>query len=118
MEVIAAQIPSTIPQVEALSAWEFDEQDFDQEFQIMLRLKLPDGSPHFDFCQLLFVKKSRARTSFGIEDIPIRKEGILEFELLLNGNHIASHKVVVLRREDSEGDEKIVKRIDETGESH
>ena len=39
--------------------------------------------------------RSRYRAITSILDIPLDKEGILRFELLLNGKHEATHLVIV-----------------------
>jgi hypothetical protein len=85
----------------AVSLWVAEDGDDGRDFQCMLRVFLPDGNSR-DFTTNFTFRGRRHRVIQRILGFTINEPGMLRFEVLLNGEHKASHKVDVLRIDLSE----------------
>lgn len=86
--------PHVIPGVVAVSLWNLDPGDETQDYQATLVVKVqnkPDARFPMNFAR----EVHRWRAIQGILEIPIEGPGKIEFEVLLNGLHGATHTVVV-----------------------
>lgn len=93
-----------ITQLVAVSCWNHEPGDEEKEFQAVVRIHAP-GQEEKDFpLNFKIVDQPRHRLSFRFQGIPKLEPGQLEFELLLNGKHVASHTVNVLAPKDGSVD--------------
>ncbi len=90
------QFPAYISRLVAVSSWDMNESDRGQDFQVTLLVKRPKvASPERAF-NVNFTAEGEGQNSFHkLAGIPLEGEGLLEFELRLDGKHIASHRVVI-----------------------
>ena len=93
-EILTTRFPIIVPYCVAVSLWHREDRDQDQDFQCILRITLPSGEPH-DFTTNFRLNRPRHRVLQYMQGLPLNREGQLQFELLLNGNHAASHTVLV-----------------------
>jgi hypothetical protein len=88
--------PPTLPVASfvAVSCWNRDPGDEDQDFQATLRIHSPNQDPKD--CSMNFkMDRPRNRLSLRFQGMPKLEPGELRFELLLNGEHVAWHTVNV-----------------------
>jgi len=78
-----------------------DDDDEGKDYQCILRILLPDGIKH-DFPTNFTFKTRRHRIITRIQGIPITKPGLLQFEILLNGKHHATHEIDILQIDPNE----------------
>jgi hypothetical protein len=84
-----------IAQMVAVSCWNREDGDEDQDFQLTLRVHPPEGE-YKDF--RLNFRMDRPRHRFTIRlsgGVPAGASGTLRFETLLNDRHVADHVVLV-----------------------
>jgi hypothetical protein len=79
----------------AVSCWNRDPGDEDQDFQAALRIHPPNQDSK-DFTMNFKMDRPRHRLSLRFQRVPKLEPGELRFELLLNGEHVAWHTVNVL----------------------
>lgn len=85
-------LPHVIPRAMAVSLWNLRQEELTLDYQATLVVKLPGSQPaafSMNFSRLAH----RCRAIQGILEIPVHGPGDIEFEVLLNGNHAASHRV-------------------------
>jgi hypothetical protein len=102
---VAKTGPSVIPNLVALSSWIFDTKDVGQDFQVTLKVVLPGAvSPEKtkEFPINFTAPKIRQRIYHRISGLPLHEAGDVVFELLLNGEHKASHTLTVRQSEESD----------------
>lgn len=90
------RFPTGLQQCVATSLWLPQPGDENQDFQAIIRIRLPTGD-HHDFPSNFRLGRTRHRLVVMIRGIPIPGAGDLTFELLLNGQHQAQHVVTVLQ---------------------
>jgi hypothetical protein len=95
-EVTSPDFPFVLPSAAAISLWMKEAGDDDRDFQCMMRVLLPDGYRHELTTNFRF-RGRRHRVIQRIQGVPVTEPGMLRFEVLLNGEYIASHEVDVLR---------------------
>ena len=96
---------TVIPKLAALSSWIFEPKDTDQDFQVILRVILPratDPENPKEFSINFTGPKKRQRIYQRIMGLPLEQAGDVVFQLLLNGEHKASHTLTVHQHEDSD----------------
>ena len=86
---------TVLPRIVAVSSWNVSQEDASQDFQTELRITLPGQSEPVDFAMNLAKGRHRYRAIIGVVGIPLGQTGDLMFEILLNGRHGASHRVMV-----------------------
>lgn len=84
--------PHVIPKAIAVSLWNFQIDEATTDFQAILVVKVP-GQPDVRFPMNFTHGIRRYRTIQGVLDIPIQAPGDIQFEVLLNGIHAATHTV-------------------------
>ncbi|MBI2058877.1 MAG: hypothetical protein HYU43_06945 [Armatimonadetes bacterium] len=96
-ELGADAFPTIVPKCAALSLWRIGQADWNEDWQVILRVMGP-GIQKQEFPANLKFRQGnlRHRVAVRLEQIPINGAGDLVFELLLNGNHVAQHVVSVL----------------------
>jgi hypothetical protein len=95
-EVRSPDFPFVLPSAAAVSLWMKEAGDDDRDFQCMLRVTLTDGSQR-EFTSNFRFGARRHRVILKIQGFPLNEPGMLRFEVLLNGEYVASHEVNVLR---------------------
>lgn len=105
LEDIACPIPCAIPQMVAISSWILQPEDENRDFQVGFEVVLPgpEASQEKKNFSLNFTAKgSRQRAYFRFVGIPIDNAGNVVFNLLLNGEHKASHILTVRHSDEAE----------------
>lgn len=100
-DIVSEEFPTFIPKAVAVSLWNVDGNDDIEGFQAVLVVKIPkmkDASFPMDLSYT--PHGSRFRAVQGVLEIPIVQPGDITFEVLLNGEHTASHTVKVHPPED------------------
>ena len=86
---------TVLPRAVAVSSWNLNDSDEGKDFSTVLRITLPDGTKPSDFPMNLERRSRRHRAMISITEIPLEKPGVITFEVLLNAQHGANHKVLV-----------------------
>ena len=86
-----------LAQLVAVCCWNRESGDEDQDFQATLRIHAPNGAEPQEFAMNFRMERPRYRLSLRFQGIPKLEPGVLRFELLLNGKHVAWHTVNVSR---------------------
>ena len=86
--------PCVIPRAFGISLWNFEPEEENLDYQANLVVKVP-GKSNVNFPMNLSRGSHRCRAIQGVLEIPVDAPGVVEFEVLLNGAHGASHKVRV-----------------------
>jgi hypothetical protein len=89
--------PTELPRAVAVSAWRISAEESADEFQVILRVLRPGEQPEeaADFPMNLATGRIRYRAMESILEIPLEQSGDLKFEVLLNGQHAATHIVTI-----------------------
>ena len=93
-EIRTTDFPTVIPKCVALALWRQEAGDEDRDFQMALRVRLPNGEEHTQETNFRMTR-TRHRIINRIQGLPLPGEGQLRFEVLLNGVHAAEHIVTV-----------------------
>lgn len=93
-EILVPKFPMPSGQFVSVCSWNASEEDKDQDFQVGVKLRMPDGD-HGPFNSNFTMKGKRHRTILTMNSIPISKPGTIVFEILLNGEHKAFHTIDV-----------------------
>lgn len=93
-EVKAPAFPLLIFRCAATSLWCREPGDEGRDFQVVLRITTPGDEPR-EFPTNFRLDHARHRTVQRLQGLPIQRAGELRFEVLLNGEHKASHVVTV-----------------------
>ncbi len=93
-EIRSASFPIVIPQAVAVSHWIAEAGDEGVDFQARLHMTTPDGVES-NFPQNFRLVDRAGRVIFGMSGVSIAREGVLRFELFLNGKSTATHEVLV-----------------------
>jgi hypothetical protein len=88
------RFPLIVPKCAAVSLWRKEPADEGRDFQCVLRVTLPDGQNHQSESNFRMTNE-RQRIVTRLQGVPISMAGELRFELLLNGQHAASHLVII-----------------------
>jgi hypothetical protein len=86
--------PTVIPKAVAVSLWNFQAGEEEQDYQATLVVKVPNN-PDVRFAMNFTKGRRRCRAVQGVLEIPLEGPGNIEFEVMLNGIHEASHTVTV-----------------------
>jgi hypothetical protein len=103
--IVAKAFPVIIPSAALVCLLRVGPDDYNKDFQLLIHLIFPDQQKH-DFTINFIVPpgSNRHRILQRFSVMPIPSTGILRFDIDLNGEHAASHEVVVLQGEiDAEG---------------
>lgn len=100
-QIKGPNFPLVLRSAAAISLWVEEDGDQGRDFQCMLRIILPNGRQH-NFTSNFRFGSRRHRVIMRLQGFPIDEPGILQFEVLLNGEHKASHEVEVSRIDDSD----------------
>jgi hypothetical protein len=84
-----------IPSAVAVSFWNIADGDEGKDFQVVLRVITAGGTTR-DASTNFRMVRPRHRIMQHLVGIPVEKEGEVKFEILLNGNHVASHTVLAI----------------------
>jgi hypothetical protein len=102
-EVANKVFPFQLPHFLAVSMWVMEAGDGERDFQCMLRITMPNMPPKEFTTNFRFISR-RHRVIQGIQGLPLNEPGMVQFEVLLNGEHAATHEVDVVREPmDNEG---------------
>lgn len=98
-ECLAPGIPLLIAPIVIVAVWRVEDGDAEQDWQALIRMRIPGsgaGAPAelpVNFRPGRHVK--RHRLFWRLDAIGVTQEGTIEFELLLNGTHVAEHAIPV-----------------------
>jgi hypothetical protein len=95
-QLASPEFPFVLASATAVSLWTMEAGDDERDFQCMLRITMPDGAQQ-EFTSNFKTLMRRHRVIQGIQGFPLTEPGLLRFEVLLNGEHAASHEVDVSR---------------------
>jgi hypothetical protein len=98
MEEFPTKLPGVIPKLVAVSSWNMADDDRGHDFQVTLRVPQPsvkDAAPYRDFPINFTTDRMRHRVFHHVKDVPVNQFGDLVFEILLNGEPIATHRLTV-----------------------
>lgn len=101
-QVNASKFPVTIPQIIAVAAWNAAEGDDEKDFQVTARMTRPGGKPK-DFAHNFRMTAERTRSDLIFQGIELSCAGKLVVEMLLNGQHAATHTIDVELVEGEQG---------------
>lgn len=93
-ELVVPKFPAAVGQFVSVCSWNAGEDDENQDFQVGVMLRMPDGD-HGPFNSNFTMTGKRHRSILTLSSIPISKAGTIVFEILLNGEHKASHTIDV-----------------------
>jgi hypothetical protein len=94
MEGFQTRFPLNIAKCVAVALWNKEPEDEGRDLQCALRITTPNGRTH-QIDTNFRMTNSRHRIINRIQGIPVLAPGDLRFELLLNGQHAASHVVAI-----------------------
>ena len=95
-DVRCTSFPQVIAQIAAIVSWNREDGDEDQDFQAQLNIRGPMGRGPFELlCNFRFERSLRMRNQFVLNGIPLISEGELQVEICLNGQHQASHTIMI-----------------------
>ena len=97
-QVGSTNFPKVLPFALAISLWIAEAGDDVRDFQCTLRIILPNGDRH-ELASNFKFRARRHRVIQRVEGIPLSGVGVLRFEVLLNGEHAASHEVDVSQKD-------------------
>ncbi len=93
--VLEADGTTVLPTAVAVVAWNVETKEGSEDLQAVLRITLPGDSHGKSFPMNLLKGHNRYRAIFAISSIPLGVTGELLFEVLLNAERCASHRVFV-----------------------
>lgn len=104
-EALAADTLPVFLKLDALGVWRVEPGDSESNWQVIVRLRSPSGEEK-DFSANIRVREGsrRHRVLQRFEGFPITEPGAWTVELLLNGESVASHEILIqlgLERGDS-----------------
>lgn len=97
-ELSSPKLPLSWPQLVAASCWEILPEDTGKDFQATLRIRDPAGNipeKPGDFAVNFAPEQKRHRVHHFLAGLTFDKPGDWRFEILLNGEHQATHVVTV-----------------------
>jgi hypothetical protein len=95
-EVASPIFPFVLPSAVVVSLWMMEAGDDERDFQCMLRVTMPNVAQR-EFPANFKTSSRRHRVIQSIQGFPLNEIGVLRFEVLLNGQHAASHEVDIKR---------------------
>ena len=98
LEELTGTMPLRMFPVVAASAWIFEPNELGRDYQASLKVHLPDGELLPESHQLAVnfsTERRRHRIHQFLHGLVIPEPGDLVFELILNGEHQASHMITV-----------------------
>ena len=96
-------VPFYIAELVVTSAWDLDGDDIGQEIQTSVRITVPGRAEPVIVPQPFVAERSRHRINLAIIGLEVLEFGELLFEILLNGEHRASHRVSIIQMEPNQG---------------
>jgi hypothetical protein len=93
-DLVPDEFPYFIDRAIAVSLWNFQKGDQGDDYQASLVVRVP-GMPDARFNMNLSSDQHRFRAVQGVLGIPIEQPCDITFEVLLNGNHAATHIIKV-----------------------
>jgi hypothetical protein len=90
-----ASFPASIANLAAVAVWNPEPGDSERDFQASLLAHKPGEAKPERYDVNFRLSEARARTLVHLENYALEQPGTLRFELLLNGEHRASHSVTV-----------------------
>lgn len=90
------QFPIVISFV-AISGWNIEQGDENVDYQATLRVIVPNREDPHEFQTNFQMTNPRHRIFQTMQGLPIEGDGTMVFEILINGQHRASHSVTISR---------------------
>ena len=102
-ELHAESAPISYPALVAISSWNLAENELGGDFQVMLRVNSPAQEAPFDYpINLSREPRRRHRIYHRLIGPTFHAFGDLRFEVLLNGEHRASHVISIIQTDDND----------------
>jgi hypothetical protein len=102
-ELQADSVPFVYPSLIAISSWNLAEDELGGDFQVMLRVNSPAQESPFDYpINLSRERRRRHRIYHRLIGPSFHAFGDLKFEVLLNGEHRASHIISLIQSDDKD----------------
>lgn len=94
-EVQARALPAILPQMVAVALFMMDDDEIGRDFQITVRIHPPSGASPPDARMNFTAGSARHRITLRLQGLAFGEIGPWRVELLLNGDHSASHTIQV-----------------------
>jgi hypothetical protein len=91
-DITPESFPYIIERAIAVSLWNFQQDEMMEDHQAILVLRIP-GTKDVSVPMSFLKTTHRCRAAIGVAEIPIERPCDVVFEVKLNGEHAASHKV-------------------------
>ena len=91
-------LPGVLPRLFATSSWNIKADERGKDYQVILRIYSPSGElleTPGDISINFTAERSRQRIHHDVRGLPIEEPGDWKFEILLNGEHAASHTMTI-----------------------
>jgi len=98
-EVGFPRVPFHISEFSISSAWDLEEEELGHEVHTSVRITVPGIEDPVLIPQDFLAERHRHRVNLGVLGLEVRDFGAILFELLLDGVHVASHRVNVIQRD-------------------
>jgi hypothetical protein len=93
-QINVSTLPITLPKIAAVTLWEAQEGDAENDFQAKLLVHMPRGQTH-EVASNFNMRRDRHRIIQYLGGLAIQESGRIRFEMLLNGIHAADHFLTV-----------------------
>lgn len=100
-EVKAAALPAAMPSLTAVSVWLLAREEKGADFQVTLVIRRPDGTESSRYPHNFTAAARRQRMVTTLQGLFFDVPGDWTFEVLLNGERAARHRVSVLPPDES-----------------
>jgi hypothetical protein len=103
LEDVWGSLPYHLSRLFAVSAWNIRPEERGKDYQVSLRIHCPGGEvleDSEDFAVNFVAESCRHRLLQDIRGLEVKQPGELKFEVLLNGQHQATHTVTVHASDD------------------
>jgi hypothetical protein len=103
LEELSGPLPLAIPRLVAISSWNIEPDERDRDYQVALRIRLPSGEvmpESKDFKVNFTTTRMRHRIFQHVHGLRVNEAGELTLEVLLDGEHKASHTIAIHARQE------------------
>ncbi len=104
-DLVFPELPAPIPRLVAVSSWRIAPDEIGKDFQATLKVHKPwhEANPQYEQFPINFTaERLRHRINHWIVNLHIKQPCDLRFEILLNGEHKASHIVTCRKPTDQD----------------
>ena len=94
-ELSPLELPAILPRCVAVASWTMSEAEIGGDFQASLTVEFPGDMPTAEIRANFTARTIIHRVFQRFAGMPVVTPGVIRFSLSLNGEHQASHKLVV-----------------------